>query len=384
MMLHFQYRPFHWLAILVVVIAGSVPLKAHENTPAIVDITLDGDDVELTLQVNLEALIAGTAAGHESGGEENGANAYLSLRDLSPTALFSAFQPFEPEFRTNLGLTHNGVAVPMALSSHAIPDVGDVELARTSVLTYKFMLKASTGVLKWAYPADYGDSILRVFTPAETDPVFADYIAQGASAQVDLADITPQSMSEVVLDYIVVGFDHIAPKGLDHILFVMGLFLLSAHLRPLLTQVTMFTLAHTITLALGALGIVTVSGAIVEPLIAASIVFVAVENLFTDRLTKWRPFLIFGFGLLHGLGFASVLGEFGLPAEQFIPALIAFNIGVEIGQLAVILACFLAVGLWFRDKVWYHSYIVIPASTAIAVVAGYWFLERIGIIGLIS
>ena len=82
---------------------------------------------------------------------------------------------------------------------------------------------------------------------------------------------------------------------------------------------------------------------IVEPLIAASIVYVAVENLFTDGLSRWRPFIIFGFGLLHGLGFASVLAEFGLPEGSFIPALIGFNIGVEIGQLAVIAVAFICV-----------------------------------------
>ena len=179
------------------------------------------------------------------------------------------------------------------------------------------------------------------------------------------------------MHYIPVGFDHILPKGLDHILFVLGLFFLSIYLRPLLWQITAFTLAHTVTLALGAMGWVTVPAGIVEPLIAASIVYVAIENLFMSGLSRWRPFVIFGFGLLHGLGFASVLGEFGIPDDQFFAALIAFNIGVEFGQLTVIAAAFLAVGLWFRHKDWYRARISVPASLLIAAVGAYWFIERV-------
>jgi hypothetical protein len=117
-------------------------------------------------------------------------------------------------------------------------------------------------------------------------------------------------------------------------------------------------------------------GSIVEPLIAASIAFVAIENVLNDRLSRWRPFVIFGFGLLHGLGFASVLADFGLPEDQFIPALIGFNVGVELGQLAVIAMAFLAVGVWFGAKPWYRARIAIPASVAIGLVGAFWVVER--------
>jgi hypothetical protein len=130
-------------------------------------------------------------------------------------------------------------------------------------------------------------------------------------------------------------------------------------------------------LALGIYGVVSVPAAIVEPLIAASIIFVAVENLFTDRLHRWRPVAVFGFGLLHGLGFAGVLSDVGLPRAQFVTGLIGFNVGVELGQLAVIAACFLGVGLWFRHRHWYRRAVAMPASLAVAVVAAYWFVERV-------
>ncbi len=114
----------------------------------------------------------------------------------------------------------------------------------------------------------------------------------------------------------------------------------------------------------------------VEPLIAASICYVAIENVFTNHLNPWRPAIVFGFGLLHGLGFASVLEEFGLPETHFIPALLGFNVGVELGQITVIAIAFLAVGFWFRNKPWYRSVITIPASLVIAGIGAYWVLER--------
>jgi hydrogenase/urease accessory protein HupE len=140
------------------------------------------------------------------------------------------------------------------------------------------------------------------------------------------------SAGEVFRDYIGIGFTHIVPKGLDHILFVVGLFLLSPRLKPLLIQITSFTVAHSVTLALAMLGVISAPASIVEPLIAASIVFIAVENLATNRLSPWRPFVVFGFGLLHGLGFAGVLTEIGLSPAHFASGLIAFNVGVELGS----------------------------------------------------
>ncbi len=176
--------------------------------------------------------------------------------------------------------------------------------------------------------------------------------------------------------FIIQGFEHIIPKGIDHILFVLGLFLLSTHLRPLLWQISAFTVAHTITLALAMTGVFSLPPHIVEPLIALSIAYVAIENIATPKMKPWRPFVVFAFGLLHGMGFAGVLMELGLPRGQFASALVGFNVGVEIGQLSVVALAFLAVG-WFRRKEWYRAAIIIPQSLAIAAVGLYWTVERI-------
>lgn len=176
--------------------------------------------------------------------------------------------------------------------------------------------------------------------------------------------------------YLREGFHHVVPEGLDHILFVLGVFLLSRKWRPLLAQVTTFTLAHSVTLALATLGIVHVSPRIVEPIIAASIAAVALENIFHPRYTRWRLLVVFAFGLIHGLGFASALGDLGLPQGSLVSGLVGFNVGVECAQLAVITAAFLAV-VWLRDPVRYRRWVVVPGSLAIAAVSAWWTISRI-------
>jgi hypothetical protein len=178
-----------------------------------------------------------------------------------------------------------------------------------------------------------------------------------------------------IVEYIYQGFVHILPQGLDHILFVLALFLLATKTSTLLWQVSAFTLAHTITLALGIFGIINLPSSIVEPLIALSIAYVAIENIFYHKLTKWRLPIIFAFGLLHGLGFAAVLVELGLPKSEYVSSLISFNIGVELGQITVVALALLATR-WFANKPQYRQYVVIPLSALIAVIAIYWFIER--------
>ena len=196
------------------------------------------------------------------------------------------------------------------------------------------------------------------------------------SPALDIADLVPLTPLQVAVQYLGLGYTHILPKGLDHILFVLGLFLLSTKLRPLLLQVTAFTVAHTITLALTVYGVFSLAPTIVEPLIALSIAYVAVENLVTAELKPWRIVLVFAFGLLHGMGFAGVLADLGLPRGDFVTALVTFNVGVEAGQLSVIAAAFAAVAA-VRDRPWYRGRIVVPLSLGIAGVGLFWTVQRV-------
>ena len=167
--------------------------------------------------------------------------------------------------------------------------------------------------------------------------------------------------------YLTLGYRHILPEGLDHILFVLGLFLLRAELRPVLVQVTTFTVAHSLTLALSLYGVVSLPARVVEPLIALSIVYVAVENLRTRTLTPWRVALVFLFGLLHGLGFAGVLTGAGSAARRFRGGAARLQPGRR-GRPADRdrRAPPLLVG-WWRHRAWYRPRVVVPASLAIAV-----------------
>ena len=191
------------------------------------------------------------------------------------------------------------------------------------------------------------------------------------------SDLLPPSRLDVIRQYLVLGFTHIVPYGFDHILFVLGIFLLTTKLRPMLAQVTAFTIAHSITLGLTIYGVVSVSSRIVEPAIALSIAYVAIENVVTSELKPWRVAIVFAFGLLHGMGFAGVLREMGLPRSEFLTALITFNVGVEFGQLAVIASAFLLVAYWHRTKPWYRGRFVVPASVAIAAAGVFWTVQRI-------
>ena len=187
--------------------------------------------------------------------------------------------------------------------------------------------------------------------------------------------VEPPSGPALARQYLRLGLVHIVPRGLDHILFVLGLFLLSTQLRALVWQVTAFTLAHAVTLSLAVFEVVSLPARIVEPLIALSIVYVAVENLVTSRLMPWRPAVVFGFGLLHGLGFAEILRELGLPTEHQGLGLVSFNLGIEIGQLLVIGAALTLVG-WCRHRAWYRPRVVMPVSGVIALTGLFWALAR--------
>ncbi len=181
----------------------------------------------------------------------------------------------------------------------------------------------------------------------------------------------------VVLFYLKLGFSHIIPQGLDHILFVIGLCLLSNKVKVILWQATAFTVAHSITLALSMKSIIVAPSAVVEPIIALSILFVAIENMLLTELKPWRILLVFLFGLIHGLGFASSLNEIGLPRNQFALSIISFNVGVELGQISIILAIFALLVIPFGKKPYYKKRIVYPISIAIAAMALYWTIERV-------
>jgi len=139
---------------------------------------------------------------------------------------------------------------------------------------------------------------------------------------------------------------------------------------------TVFTISHSITLSIAALGIIQIPPSVVEPLIALSIIWIAVENCLNKQSIKWRTFIVFIFGLLHGLGFASVLSHYGLPKDSFLSLLFAFNIGVELGQFTILITAFILIKLILKQN-WQQKNIRTTASILIGLVGVFWFIERV-------
>ena len=363
--------------------------QAHETQPTVADLSVEGGTATLFLRINTEAFLANVDLdGLEDTDLAENAGDYDALRALPTSEIATRAPQLLSQWNALPVLSVAGTPVELQSVQITVPDAPE-DLARLAEWTLTAVLPAGAADITVNWPQGGGAMVLR--QQGVEDP-FTGYLDGGQSSPpISLSGGDAQSGMQAFMSYIPVGFDHILPKGLDHILFVLGLFLLSTQLGPLLWQVSAFTLAHTVTLALGALGLVNVPGSIVEPLIAASIIYVAVENIFLNDLSRWRPFVIFGFGLLHGLGFASVLGDFGLPDAQFIPALIGFNIGVELGQLTVIAVAFVLVWLavWAariaklegdEDMVQEHHVmfraVSITGSLIIALIGVYWVIER--------
>lgn len=349
---------------------------AHEIRPAVADVRIFSDRAEVGVELTLESLLAGVDASAVQDTNDSPAAAdYDRLRALSPEALEAALRARWSEVVGVFIIETGGVRADPALGAVTILPEPDLELPRDARIEFAAALPPG-GAVRIGAEVSLGPLILRHLDAGEE--AFAGLLAPGEiSPPLPRAGGAAEGALRSFARYVLLGFEHIVPKGLDHILFVLGLFFFSLRLKPLLLQVTAFTLAHTFTLALATLGIVSVPVAVVEPLIAASIVYVAIENLGTARHSRLRTAVVFGFGLLHGLGFASVLGAIGLGQGQFLLSLVGFNIGVELGQLAVILAAVLLLARPFGKQAWYGARIARPASLAIAAVGAWWFVERV-------
>lgn len=366
-------------AFLATLLVQAPQAKAHDLsfTETVVLLKSDGTFV-VDMTVDLDALALGAPPMADA------AELKEELEALSPEALAKEAADLQTYFERRVRVFFDGEPVDFSVR---FPARGTV-LTETSegpthfgllarlegripenATTFSFRASRSfpPTVLSLLRQEDAGvRQVLQKGSPSDPVPLVALEPSEGDAFRARL---------DAASSYLVLGFWHILPAGLDHILFVLGLFLLSVRWRPLLWQVSAFTLAHTITLALATYDVVQLPSKWVEALIALSIAYVAVENIVTTDLKPWRPWVVFAFGLLHGLGFAGVLGELGLPRQHFVTALVSFNIGVEVGQLVVLGIAFAVLG-WWREKPWFRTRIVIPISLLIALVGLYWAVER--------
>ncbi len=382
----------YWL-ITIVFCGGLVGLATTANAdavkPALIEITADViGETRIEVRASIEALLTGINARYTNTKQAPNAQQYDELRKLSSSKLAEKFKSFEEEFLRSISLTADGRKVPLRVQSVRISPPGYTKVPRISLINLVGPLDRDSRNLKFYYPARFADYAVRV---RQVDKEAGKYhwaewqwVRDDKGSRVFSLDdlFTRRPLHKVIWSYMTIGYVHILPKGTDHILFILGLFLFSTKWRPLLSQVTMFTLAHTLTLGLTMAGYINLSERIVEPLIALSIAYVGFENIInrTQTIGKGRLAMVFGFGLLHGMGFARMLADFGMPPNAFFTALFSFNIGVELGQLTIIGVAYALVGLWFGNKPYYRARVIVPASALITIIALYWVVERLELI----
>ncbi len=394
----------HWFRalrciVLVLLLFATGRLHAHTFTTLTADLLSDGDELSLTLSLQLldaMAIIDGkpTSAGNtltttqlRHGSERIRAYLVEHVRLRVAGKLISGVCPgYVPDL---LSPPKPGEPVPEYLPDR-LPFLLLWTLPKdTKAAEIEFSLLidvVGSGVVHvnlhqgdktQSHYTNLGGTVTVTLRGAPSAPKPATQATAPAPSTTESTAEEPRitSTSLTVGQLLQLGFRHIVPEGLDHILFVVCLFLLAPRMKPLLIQVTAFTLAHSVTLGLAMAGIVLLPSRLVETLIAASIVVMAVENCFMREVRPWRWALVFLFGLIHGLGFAGSFSALALQPGDFARPLILLNVGIELGQLAVVAAC-AALTWWMWQKPWYTRVVIQPVSIAIALLAAWWTIER--------
>lgn len=336
---------------------------AHEFTTTQADLRISGSQFQLQLVCDLDALALGVSPSTDA------ESILQAFREMDDQQRLAAWQRVEQFLIRRIRLRFDG--------QDALFDVA--RLPSVETLQSYFGTQV---VLRGSVPTDWSEVIVkasRALPPLQLSVICDGRIAwRGLVAQGVESPAVKRAGGPVFVmrNYLVLGFLHIIPRGLDHILFVLGLFLLTPKPRQLLWQVSVFTLAHTVTLGLAVFELVRLPSIWVEIAIALSLVYVGTENLLTKRLNKRRLFLVFGFGLLHGMGFAGILLDRWIPNAERLPGLISFNVGVELGQLAVLVAAWLLT-LPIRRRPHQQKTLVVLGSILIAVAGAWMLVQRI-------
>jgi len=358
----------------------SSTINSHEIKPAIVDLIIADGQASIDFKINAEQILSGVDASQ-----------YQDTNDAPQAALYDQFREknekeLKQDIQQNWNLFQDQITIS-GLEGSSLSLVGlmidqDVnpEYPRDTNLKTEVPLNQNQFTIQFA--TELGPVVIRQFEDiSKENMIFSTYLQPG-EISAELSPVSQATMSQTIIDYIILGMEHIVPKGLDHILFIFGVFFFAVKLKPLLWQVTMFTLAHSLTLILASLKLVFIPASIIEPLIALSIGYVAFENIFQregkfhSRSNAIRYAVIFFFGLIHGLGFAFVLEDIGLPTGQLILSLLSFNIGVEIAQIGLVVLAYLLM-FYPSKQPWYRKAIQIPCSLVIGLIGVYWFFERV-------
>ena len=344
----------------------SLSLKSHEIKPSIADFSINESSLTFEIRLNAELILSGIDASDiQNTDNSNLSYKYDDLRKLPDNDLKDNIMSNWNNISQNIYIKLDGDVQELNLLSIEIINQRNYEVTRDTIINFHIPLDKKNTSFSFSMSKKFGSIILREQNlNKNVDQLYTNYLNSGdASDLINLNHTVALTKINSFIKYLFLGIEHIIPKGLDHMLFIIGLFLFSNLIRPLLLQVTMFTIAHTITLVIASLSLINVNASIVEPLIALSIVYIGVENIFKKYSnTKIRYYVIFLFGLLHGLGFALVLKDVGLDYSNLLMNLVSFNIGVEIAQIFILFLLYLTIGLFFSKKKYYKIIFQIPLS----------------------
>ena len=369
---------FYFFSFLTLFSIGAI---SHEIRPSIADYKIEENILYFDIRLNAELILSGIDASNITDTNSSPLSAtYDDLRSLNSENLKILLIESWDDIQSKINLNINAVSTNFELVDINIEANRDFEISRDSIIYLKHELNEDDEFLTFKWSEKYGPIIIREINELKKeDDLYTEYLQAGLQTdKIFIKSENTKSIFKSIINYFILGIQHIIPKGLDHILFIVGLFFFSVTLRPLLIQVTMFTIAHSITLIFVSVSYINVNPLIVEPIIALSIAYVGIENIFRKYVKEYlRYIIIFFFGLLHGLGFALVLSDIGYQSSKLILNLISFNLGIEAAQIFIILSLYILLGIKFSNKKYYRYIFQVPVSLFIALVGIYWFFERI-------
>ncbi len=356
---------------------------SHEIKPSIADFFYDENYLNFKIRLNAELILSDIDASNVSNTDSSSlSEIYDEFRILNNKDLEQIFLNSWNQISSNIEIKINNVSKQTNLIKIEVEDIQNFEISRDSHVYFRVLLDKNSEQFTFSWIKKYGPIILRENNNNKLeDELFTEYLQSGkVSNQFSFNENNFEKKLDSFIKFFILGVQHIIPKGLDHILFIFGLFLFSSSLKKLITQITIFTIAHSITLIFVSLSVMKINPQIVEPIIALTIVYVGLENIFKNYIKEYfRYIVILFFGLLHGLGFALVLSDIGYRSTDLFINLFSFNIGIEVAQISIVLVLYILIALNFAKNKNYSMFFQVPSSILISSIGLYWFFERINL-----
>ncbi|MEL6818762.1 MAG: HupE/UreJ family protein [Pseudomonadota bacterium] len=348
--------------------------QAHEVRPAIADITVSQDSVDLRISLNAEALLAGIDLdGLVNTDEAENNAAYDMLRALSAEELAMRVNEGWAAIDGNIKLEIGFTSLSLDLQEVEVVAEPNQELQRETIVIATAQLPEGDAGVTLGWAREYGTLLVRQISEgADEETLYTGLLTSGSTSEIiPRGSITPTSTLSTARLALVAGFQHLI-LGYEHIAFALALFFFTTRVPFLFWQAVTIFLGHLAALGLGITGLVSIATSTADIIVSGAVFVLAVENIVANGKSHLRLPLVFIVAFLHGLGLVSALREAGLEHGQLALNAFAFNLGVDAGHWLVLVIAFLLIGVTVWDQPWYRKFIAVPASVAIGL-AGVWF-----------